>query len=257
MDSVMVKRACPLVSVIMPAYNCGKYIEAAIRSVQAQTFTDWELLIIDDCSTEEPCDVVQQIADEDPRVRILQNPENMGVAKTRNRGMDLAEGEYLAFLDSDDVWHPTKLEMQLQRMRETGADICYTSYRIVDADGVPSKPAYLVPEQVDYEALLKQNVMGCSTVMLRWSRLKEYRFRTDFYHEDYVLWRTLLREGHQACGCRETLTDWRLIANSRSFNKVKAAKNRWRIYTDYLHLPLGVRLNAFAGYALAGLRKYR
>lgn len=257
MDATVTTRKNPQVSVIMPAYNCEKFIEASVRSVMAQTVTDWELLILDDGSSDATWTIVEALAREDNRIRPVKNPQNMGVAKTRNHGIDLSKGAFIAFLDSDDIWHPDKLEKQLQRMEETGADFSYTSYAIVDAEGNRSKNDYLVPEKVTFETLLKENVLGCSTVMLRSSTLENHRFRTDFYHEDYVLWLSLLQAGFKAAGCTQVLTDWRLIIHSRSFNKIKAAKNRWHIYTDYLHLPLHKKLWVFAGYAAASLRKYR
>lgn len=257
MDAAITRQNTPQISVIMPAYNCEKFIEASIRSVIAQTVTDWELLILDDGSCDNTWAIVERLAREDSRIRPVKNPKNMGVAKTRNHGIDLSEGAFIAFLDSDDIWHPDKLEKQLHQMQQTGADFCYTSYAIVDEAGSKSKNDYLVPEEISFEELLKENVLGCSTVVLHSRTLQDHRFLTDFYHEDYVLWLSLLQDGFKACGCREVLTDWRLIVNSRSFNKVRSAKNRWHIYSDYLHLPLHKKLWAFAGYAMASLRKYR
>lgn len=246
----------PLVSVVMPAYNAGRFLEEAVRSVMAQTVTDWELLILDDGSTDDTLILAQNLAQTDCRIRVLPNEHNMDVARTRNRGFDLCRGEYVALLDSDDVWLPHKLEMQLKRMEQTGADICYCSYAIVDANGEKSRPDYLVPGQTDFDKLLRENVIGCSTVVLSRKVVENHRFETAFYHEDYVLWLKLLRSGFRAAGCTEPLVHWRLIENSRSFNKRKAAGNRWRIYRDYLHLPLGKSVQAFAAYGAAGLKKY-
>lgn len=246
----------PTVSVIMPAYNAERFIEAAVRSVASQSFQDWELIIIDDRSKDGTADIAMQLAQEDGRIRFFQNEENLGVARTRNRGFDLCRGSFVALLDSDDIWHPEKLERQLQLAGDTGADIVYCSYGIIGADGGQAKPAYLVPERTDFERLLRENTIGCSTVLLTAPIVEKYRFATDFYHEDYVLWLQLLREGHRAAGCTEVLVDWRYLENSRSFNKQKSARNRWRIYRDYLKLPLGKSAWAFCGYVCASLRKY-
>ena len=256
MKRQMVNGEQPLVSVIMPAYNCERYIEIAIRSVMQQTHQRWELLIIDDGSSDSTCKIAQRMAGQDTRIRWIKNPENMGVAKTRNRGLDLAEGDYVAFLDSDDCWHPDKLSVQLQNMRQKGADLSCTSYAIVNEDGEPTKAAYIVPESIDFEDLLKENVIGCSTVLLSGEVAKKYRFVTDFYHEDYCLWLDIVRDGYTAVGCREVLADWRFIANSRSFNKRKSAMNRWRIYREYLHLSLPKSIGAFLSYAFGGWKKY-
>ena len=247
----------PLVSVIMPAYNAARFVEAAVRSVLAQTVTDWELLVLDDGSSDETVSIVAALAEQDGRIRLLPNEANMGVARTRNRGFDLCRGAYVALLDSDDVWHPEKLEKQLALARQTGAQLIYSSYAIVDSRGNMAKPTYVVPETVDFPALLKENVIGCSTVLLDGTLLETYRFQTDFYHEDYVLWLQMLRDGHLAAGCTEPLVDWRFLENSRSFDKRKSARNRWRIYRDYLHLSLVRSVCCFAAYAYHGFRKYR
>lgn len=246
----------PLVTVIMPAYNSGRYIVEAIRSVMEQTWECWELLVLDDGSRDDTCALVQALAEEDSRIRLLPNGENMGAAKTRNRGLDLAQGEFVAFLDSDDRWHPQKLERQMDRLAETSAALCYCSYAIVDEAGETTHKPYTVPEQITFRQLLKENVIGCSTVVLRRDALGANRFPTDFYHEDFVLWLRLLQQGHRAVGCSEILADWRYRQDSRSFDKFHSAQNRWRIYRRYLKLPLFRSVGCFAAYAMAGLRKY-
>lgn len=244
------------VSVIMPVYNCAAYVEEAVQSVLKQTLESLELLVIDDGSGDDTFTIVERLAADDARVIALKNPQNMGVARTRNRGLDMARGEYIAFLDGDDRWHPEKLEEQIARMQAENAALSYTSYAIVDAAGNPSKAAYTVPARVDFNSLLKENVIGCSTVMLTRAVAAEHRFATDFYHEDYCLWLDILREGHVAAGCTAVLTDWRLIQNSRSFNKKNSARNRWRIYRGYLKLSVIHSAYAFVCYAVNGVRKY-
>ena len=246
----------PLVSVILPAYNAQQYIVQAVRSVQAQTMPHWELIVLDDGSRDGTCALVEQLAAEDPRIILLRNGENLGVARTRNRGFDLCRGTYVALLDSDDVWHPKKLEKQLDRLAGTGGDICYTSYAMVDAAGKKVRADYLVPEEADLDRLLKENVIGCSTVLLKAELVKRYHFNPEYYHEDYVLWVQLLQNGCRAVGCREVLTDWRYIENSRSFDKRRAAEHRWKIYREYLGLPLPKCLILFVFYAAASLKKY-
>jgi teichuronic acid biosynthesis glycosyltransferase TuaG len=254
-NSAEVKKV-PAVTVIMPAYNAERFIGQAIGSVQAQTFTDWQLLVIDDGSRDGTCDVVQALAEQDSRICLLRNEQNMGVAKTRNRGFDLCKSPYVALLDSDDLWHPGKLQRQLELMAQSGAEICYCSYGIVGADGNRAKPDYLVPEQVGFKKLLKENVIGCSTVVLASRLLEKYRFETSLHHEDYALWLRMLRDGCAAAGCREVLANWRLIENSRSFDKRKSACSRWEIYRNYMGLPLGQSLWAFGHYAFSSVKKY-
>lgn len=246
----------PTVSILMPAFNAQAYIEEAIRSVLAQTVTDWELLVLDDGSTDGTRDTVAALAAEDPRIRLLPNWENMGAARTRNRGLELCAGQYVALLDSDDVWYPTKLEAQLALLAETGADFAYSAYAIIDSRGHPTRQDYRVPPQVRFSSLLRENCIGCSTVILRREVADRYRFSTEFYHEDYVLWLQLTRDGLRGVGCTEVLAAWRLTENSRSYRKGQAAKNRWQIYRQYLKLPLWKSAALFAAYAVSGLRKY-
>lgn len=246
----------PGVCVIMPAYNAGRFIEEAIRSVMGQTYRNWELLVIDDGSKDDTVEVVRRLCEEDDRITLLCNPENMGVARTRNRGLELCSGRYAALLDSDDVWHPEKLEKQLMLAENTGAQLLYTSYAIMDEQGLPARGDYVIPYKTDFSALLKENVIGCSTVMLSPELAEKYRFEINYHHEDYVLWLQILRDGYPAAGCTEVLTRWRYIANSRSFDKRRSAKSRWRIYREYLKLSVLKSAWAFGGYALASLKKY-
>lgn len=244
------------VSVIMPAYNAECYIEAAVRSVMAQTYQDWELIVIDDGSRDSTVEIAERLAREDNRITVLRNEVNMGVSKTRNRGLDLAQGTYVALLDSDDVWHPEKLKTQIDCIKRTGADFTYCSYAIVNADGEPVKADYIVPERITFDSMLRENFVGCSTVLLTAPIAKKYRFGSGFYHEDYVLWMQLLKDGYQAYGNVEILVHWRYIENSRSFDKRKSAKNRWLIYRNYLGLSLAKSLWAFCGYTASGVKKY-
>lgn len=248
--------ACPTVSVIMPAYNVEKYIEAAIRSVLSQTYQNWELLIVEDCSTDATLAIAERLAGEDLRIKLLPNDENMGVARSRDRAVKICKGTYIAFLDSDDIWLPNKLEVQLKKMEETNADLVYTSYQIVDQQEQRIKDDYIVPASADYESLLRQNSVGCSTVLIRAELMKRYCFHVGFYHEDYVLWLRIFRDGYTAAGCQDILVKWRYIENSRSFNKFQAARNRWRVYTQYLELPLGKAAACFLHYAIGGIKKY-
>ena len=248
--------AAPLVSVIMPTYNAEAFLEIAIRSVIDQTVTEWELIVIDDCSTDNSFAVIEKMASTDSRIIVLRNEKNVGVARTRNKGIDLARGRYIAFLDSDDIWNPEKLQHQLNRIKETNADICYCAYSIVDSSGIKTKADYLVPPIVTYHDILKENCIQCSAMLIPANIVKKIKFNTEFYHEDYVLGLDILRNGGIAAGCAEILLNWRYLENSRSFDKRKSAMNRWRIYRNYLKLPLGKTCWLFACYTAAGMRKY-
>ena len=249
--------ANPCVSIVMPVYNGAHLLEKTVRSVQAQTFGDWELIVINDCSTDGTLELLDRLAGEDTRIRVYTNEHNSGAAKSRNVGLAQCRGAHIAFLDSDDLWHPEKLEKQLACMGETGADIVYTSYSIVDGQGNKRCRDFLVPPSVSFEDMLKENQIGCSTVMLRAEALNGTRFPEDFYHEDYVLWLQLLRSGCKAAGIGQVLTDYFFHEDSRAGNKSNAALERWKIYRKLLRFSPVKSLWYFGHYALAGVRKYR
>jgi teichuronic acid biosynthesis glycosyltransferase TuaG len=257
MESLMqMNEAAPLVSVIMPAYNAGRFLADAIVSVQAQTVTDWELFVIDDGSSDDSRQIAAEFARKDPRIRLVINEENLGVARSRNRGIGMSKGQYIAFLDSDDIWYPQKLQKQLEKMTAEDAGIGYCSYGIIGQTGEKVKADYLVPETATYDAILKENFIQCSAMLIRADIVKRFLFNTEFFHEDYILGLDMLRAGEKAVGCTELLLKWRYLENSRSFNKKKSALNRWKIYRQYLKLPLPKAAYLFVNYAAAGLRKY-
>lgn len=247
----------PLVSVIMPAYNSAAYITRAIESVLDQTVTDLELIVLDDGSRDDTARIVEAIARRDSRVRLCPNEHNMGTARTRNRGLDMCRGRYAAFLDSDDIWHPDKLEKQLQRIEQTGADLVYASYAIVDMESKKTYADFLVPGTTDLNGLLKQNVIGCSTVLLAPEVRKKYRFSSDFYHEDYVMWLKMLQDGCKVAGVEEVLVDYCYRADSRAGNKLISAKHCWRVYRGYMDFPVWKSAWFMLHYAVAGVKKYR
>lgn len=246
----------PLVSVIMPAYNASRFIEEAIQSVINQSEKNWELFVIDDCSTDDSFGLAQKLAANDSRIQVLRNDANSGVANTRNRGISLAKGKYIAFLDSDDIWHPEKLERQLTKIANSHAAVCYCSYQIIGATGEKVRADYLVPETAKFEDILKENYIQCSAMLIKAEIVKRHLFNIEFFHEDYILGLDILGSGETAVGCRELLLSWRYLENSRSFNKKKSAMNRWQIYRNYLRLPIYKTLYLFACYTAAGLRKY-
>lgn len=252
----MGKNATPTVTVIMPSYNVAPYIEGSVRSVIAQTFADWELLIIDDCSKDNSYDIACSLAESDERIRVLRNEKNSGVSKTRNYGISLAQGKYIALLDSDDQWCEEKLEKQLALLKKERAQICYTSYAMHSDKGEQVHNDYIVPAATDYKKMLLTNVIGCSTVVLPSDIAKKHPFDETYYHEDYVLWLDLMREGCKAVGCTEVLVKYCVRSDSRSAQKVSSAKKRWQIYRKHLKLDIFKSSYYMMRYAIAGLRKY-
>jgi teichuronic acid biosynthesis glycosyltransferase TuaG len=244
-----------MISVIMPVYNSEHTLEEALCSAMAQSWQDLEILVLDDGSTDGSRRIARELADLDDRIRLLPNEKNRGVEATRNRGLDLARGEWIAFLDADDAWLPDKLEKQMIRLDQTGGDLCYTGYSFIDRDSRAIRQPYEVPEGFTWRRFLAENVIGCSTALFK--KPDTIRLRTGYGHEDYVFWLELLRTGYQAIGINEPLMRYRVMETSRSGDKKRAAVNRWRIYRQFLGLDVFRSAGYFAAYAARGLIKHR
>lgn len=242
-----------LVSIIMPAYNSAKYIEQSIESVVNQTYPYWELLVIDDRSTDGTREIVESYADH--RIRCIYQSENGGVANARNMGINAATGRYIAFLDSDDLWVRNKLARQLQYMKENKYSFTYTEYRgFIDS---PSRPGRLVRTRdfVDYWTLLKGNDIGCLTVML--DRLYyEHIEMPAVRHEDYVTWLNLLKKGGRAYSLHEDLARYRKSPASLTANKWKSLQWTWVVYRTTQKLPLLKSIYCLFIYVIRGLKKH-
>lgn len=245
-----------LVSVIIPVYNAEKYLEEAVDSVLSQTYRDLELIIIDDCSKDNSLEIARSYEQSDARVRVIAGEKNQGVARVRNRGVQEARGEYIALLDSDDVWRKDKLERQLRLIESKGAQIAYCSYDFMDENGKSVLKPFTVLEQTDYRKMLISSTIGCSTAFVDANLMRKHPFNPECYHEDYALWMELLKIPVKAVGDRDVLMHYRLVKGSRSNNKWNAAKNRWKIYRNDLKLNIVQSCMAFVGYTIMGVVKY-
>lgn len=243
-----------LVSVIIPVYNGENTIENAICSVQQQTYSNLQIIVVDDCSSDNTYKIVERLAEKDQRIKLLGNKSNMGVSVSRNRGCNEAIGEYIAFLDSDDIWYSKKIERQLESLKMNKADFCYTSYEIMEKDSKSIMIKYKVAEKVNYKALLKENFICCSSVLIKTDIMKKNPFISQYFHEDFILWLTLLKQGYIAVGVSEYLVTYR--KGGRSANKVNAVRNRWKIYIGYEHLNILMAIYYFIWYAINGVKKY-
>jgi teichuronic acid biosynthesis glycosyltransferase TuaG len=240
-----------MVSVIVPAYNCERTILSTLFSALRQTEKSLEIIVVDDGSTDQTYELVNQLALTEPKIQLYRNLQNCGVSQTRNNGCRYARGSYIAFLDSDDQWEPDKLEKQLFALEDSNADLSYTSYYIESETDITP---YKIPPTISYRELLKENVIGCSTVVLRSKIMKTHAFDPTYFHEDYALWLTLLREGYKVIGIEEMLVHYR--TGGRSFDKLRAAKNRWIIYRQQEKLLFFTSLYYLSAYFSSGAKKY-
>ncbi len=244
-----------LVSVITPMYNAQEYIEQTIQSVQAQTYTNWEMLIVDDCSVDQSVELVQKYATQDNRIILVKKKENSGVAQSRNLGIQKARGRYIAFLDSDDIWEPEKLFKQLEQMKRQNNTISYAACYVIDENGKKTGKIRHVPEKVTYRELLKGNVMPCLTVLVDRKDVEKMQMQ-DVPHEDYAMWLEFLRQGMTAAGIDEPLASYRQRNESVSGNKWKAMLWTWEIYRKQQKLSLPYSIYCFICYLGQAVKKY-
>ena len=248
--------AAPTISVIMPAYNAQAYIEQAIRSVQEQTYQDWELILIEDCSTDQTLSLIQKAMEADPRLRLIQNPQNSGVSCSRNAGIAQARGQWIAFLDSDDRWDREKLKKQLEFSIKHHCPFTFTGSGFMDEAGNPLSYYLSAPKQLTFRQLLKQNLISCSSVLIRRDLLSSFPTESNRLHEDFALWLQILKDRTPAAmGLDEPLLIYRVSAGSKSGNKLKAAGMTFQVYR-YVGLSLPEAIYYWGWYTVRSLRKY-
>lgn len=242
-----------VVSVVMPAYNCEKYIGEAIQSVLLQN-VPLELIIIEDNSKDGTGKVIQSFLS-DERVTYIHNETNLGVAKSRNVGMNLAKGKYIAFLDADDYWTVEKLEKQVAFMEEKQAVLSSTGRELMDENGNLTGKIIGIKEKVSYKELLKGNVLNTSGVMVLASVAKQYPMVEDRLHEDYIMWLSILKQYGTAYGINEPMLKYRVMKGTKSANKIKSARMTFGVYR-YMGLNVFQAFYYFCFYAVKGVLKY-
>lgn len=244
----------PLLSVVMPAWNAERFVAEAIDSVRAQTVPDWELLAVNDGSTDGTAAILADCQCRDPRIRVLGGTENRGVAHARNLGLDNARGDLIAFLDSDDVWHPAKTARQVAFMLCEQADISYTGYRRVP-EGGGSEQLARVPPEVTYRTMLRRNWIPFSTAMVSRSTCGAHRMRPLRNAQDFAYWLALLRDGsRRAVGLDQPLVGYRVRSNSVSANKLQSARHVWRIFREEESFGRPRALAHFSSYVCHSLK---
>lgn len=245
------------ISIIMPAFNSSSTISESINSVLRQSYRKWELIVIDDNSTDATRKIVEKYAKENKNITLIVNDNNMGVAATRNIGIQSANFSWIAFLDSDDLWEKSKLKKQVDYLSNNEeAKLIYTGSAYIDKSGEKKKFTLEVPSSVSYEELLSQNIISCSSVLIEREEMLKYPMpELDEIHEDFVVWLEVLSEGSRAFGVQEPLLIYRLSENSKSGNKLKSAKMNWNVY-KYLSIPFFKRIRLMVKYATSNLIKY-
>lgn len=220
-----------LISIVVPVYEVERFITETIEAVQKQVYQNWELILVDDCSKDRSCAIIEEMAVGDSRIRLIRQVKNQGAAKARNCGVNNATGRYLCFLDSDDLWEPDKLSSELAFLQEKQAGFVFTGYEFADEYGKGLGKIVRVPEQINYSEALKNTTIFTSTVMIDREQIKdEDIFMPDIASEDTATWWHLLKVYGKAYGLDRNLVKYRRSANTLSSNKVEAIKRIWRLY---------------------------
>lgn len=226
-----------LVSIIMPAYNCEDFIGETIESVLNQSYTNWELIIVDDCSSDNTANIIKEYAAKDDRVRYFKNNSNSGAAISRNNAVQQASGKYLAFLDSDDLWKKDKLTKQIAFMQENNYTFTCTSYDKIDANSAPLNRILVPDKKADYHRLLK-NCPGNSTVVYDAEALGKHFIPDIKKRNDYVMWLQVIKKAGNIYGMHDVLGSHRVRTDSLSSNKRSLVKYQWYVYQKIERLSL-------------------
>ncbi len=222
-----------LVSIIVPVYNVKKYIVETMDCVRRQTYDNWELLLVEDGSSDGTAEAIEDYVKRtgDERIRLIRQPSNMGAARARNRGLAEAQGRYITYLDADDLWVPEKLERQLAFVQGKQAAFAFTGYEFADENGEGTGKVVRVPETLSYKEALKNTTIFTTTVMFDTARIgKDMLEMPIIKSEDTALWWKVLRSGYTAYGLDENLVKYRRAGKSLSSNKLEALRRIWNLY---------------------------
>lgn len=245
-----------LVSIIMPAYNSEKYIGDSIRSVLKQTYENWELIVIDDGSRDKTIEIIEKFVSKDIRVKFYKNESNLGVSQTRNKAIALAAGEWIAFLDSDDIWESNKLELQLVHSKKYNSEFIFSGSSYIDENNNAYNGIFEVPNNVNFKELLKHNVISCSSVIIKSNILKNYKMDNDNMHEDFALWLQILNNNYIAYGINKPLLIYRIYKNSKSGNKFKSIFMTYRVF-EFLNIGKFKSIHYTCSHLISAFKKYK
>ena len=244
-----------LISIIIPCYNASLFIEQTIQSVLSQTYSEWEMLIVDDCSTDGSDRIINEYVKQDKRIKYYKTSSSSGSPVLPcNIAIEKAFGKYIAFLDSDDIWLPTKLEEQLKLFDDDKVAVVYSNYEKINEKGDRSDRIIKAPAEVDYHNLLKSNVIGNLTGIYDTEKVGKV-YCQNIHHEDYILWLSILKKGFIAKNTNTVTALYRVRNNSVSSNKIKVLTWQWNILRNVEKLPFYKSVYCFMAYAIKAILK--
>lgn len=244
----------PLVSIVTPVYNAENYILKTIDSIEKQTYDNWELILCENGSTDNTKEVLKSL--NNPKIKVVTEDDNLGAARSRNKGVDLSNGEYICYIDADDLWRPDKLKNQVEFMQDKDIAFCFTGYEFGDEEAIPQGKVVRVPDTLSYEQALRNTTIFTSTVMFDMKKLtKEQIHMPVVKSEDTALWWRLLREGYTAYGLDENLVIYRRPAKSLSSNKLEAVRRIWNLYRNVEHLNIFKSAFCFLGWGFRAVKR--
>lgn len=245
-----------LVSIITPAYNCEKFISQTIESVIAQTYTNWEMVIVNDKSTDNTENIIKKYVQKDRRIRLINHSENFGAAVARNTALENAEGRFIAFLDSDDLWKKEKLERQINFMLKNGYGFTFTAYEFMKLANEDKAKVIWVPKSINYKQSLKNTIIGCLTVIIDRDVIGNFRMPLIRMSQDHSTWLSILKKGYIAYSLNENLAEYRKNVESLSGNKIRALKGEWYNYRNVVKLPFLKCCYYYFFYVLNAIKKH-
>lgn len=245
-----------LVSVIMPIYNAERYLAETLNSIFVQDYEDIEIVLVDDCSKDESAKIILEMKNEHPEIIYFIQEKNMGAGVARNKALELAKGQYVAFLDSDDMWLPNKLSKQINLMKLLHSPFSYTAIEMMDANGTTIKEKRSLKERCDYKYLLHNTIIATSSVVVDRKVLGDFRMPLRRGGQDYATWLMLLRNGTVACGIDEALVRYRVASGSLSSNKFKSIKQVWEIQTKDENISRVIAAINIVCFVFNAIKKY-
>lgn len=245
------------VTVVTPTWNSAKYIHETIESVQAQTYQNWEMIIVDDCSTDNTVEIVKQFAAHDSRIKLYCLGKNQGAALARNRAIEESNGRYIAFLDADDIWKPLKIERQLQFMQNYNYAFSCTSYEIINDEGIKTNKIIHMPVKVNYKKYLVYNILQTIGIMIDTKIIdkKIICMPNVRISEDAATWLKILKHYEYCYGLDENLAEYRRRKRSLSSNKFISVQYAWNLYRSIENLPFYLTIYCFFRYAILAIIK--